>query len=63
MFWYFKGLSLYNRGVTKLNDSMKPDMKDQSQAFREAAKTDFTEAVTNASKAITLLDAQSAADL
>ncbi len=62
VFWYFKGLSLYNRGVTKLNESMKPDMKDQSQTLREAAKTDFTEAVTNASKAITLLDAQGAAD-
>ncbi len=62
VFWYFKGLSLYNRGVTKLNDSMKPDMKDQSQTFRDAAKTDFTEAVTNATKAITLLDAQGAAD-
>ena len=62
VFWYFKGLSLYNRGVTKLNDSMKPDMKDQSQTLRDAAKTDFTEAVTNAVKAVTLLDAQGAAD-
>jgi tetratricopeptide (TPR) repeat protein len=62
VFWYFKGLALYNRGVTKLNESMKPEMKEQSQGIRDAAKTDFTEAVTNATKAVVLLDAQSAAD-
>ncbi|MBS1810989.1 MAG: tetratricopeptide repeat protein [Acidobacteria bacterium] len=62
VFWYFKGLTLYNRGVTKLNDSVKPEMKDQIQSLRDAAKTDFTDAITNATKAVTLLDAQSAAD-
>ncbi len=62
VFWYFKGLSLYNRGVTKLNDSMKPENKDQAQPIKDAAKVDFTDAITNATKAITLLDAQSAAD-
>jgi tetratricopeptide (TPR) repeat protein len=55
VFWYFKGLSLYNRGVTKLNESLK------DPALRDPAKADFTDAVTNATKAITLLDAQQAA--
>lgn len=62
VFWYLKGLSLYNRGVTKLNESVKPEMKDQITTLRDAAKADFTEAITNANKAITLLDAQGAAD-
>lgn len=62
VFWYFKGLTLYNRGVTKLNESVKPEMKDQVQALRDAAKADFTEAISGATKAVTLLDAQSAAD-
>lgn len=62
VFWYLKGLALYNRGVTKLNDSVKPEMKDQVTTLRDAAKADFNEAITNANKAITLLDAQSAAD-
>lgn len=62
VFWYFKGLALYNRGVTKLNESVKPEMKDQLQSLRDAAKADFTEAITNATKAVTLLDAQGAAD-
>ncbi len=55
VFWYFKGLSLYNRGVTKLNESLK------DPALRDPAKADFTDAVTNASKAIALLDASAAA--
>lgn len=62
VFWYFKGLAQYNRGVTKLNDSVKPEMKEQVQSLRDAAKADFTEAITNATKAVTLLDAQGAAD-
>jgi tetratricopeptide (TPR) repeat protein len=62
VFWYFKGLSLYNRGVTKLNDSMKPENKEQMQTIKDAAKADFTDAITNATKATALLDAQSAAD-
>lgn len=62
VFWYFKGLSLYNRGVTKLNESMKPENKDQMQPIKDAAKADFTDAVKNATKAVELLDAQSAAD-
>jgi len=52
VFWYFKGLSLYNRGVTNLNASLQDPSK------RDAAKADFTDAVTNATKAITLLEAQ-----
>lgn len=62
VFWYLKGLSLYNRGVTKLNDSVRPEMQAQVTELRGAAKADFTEAITNANKAITLLDAQGAAD-
>lgn len=62
VFWYFKGLAQYNRGVTKLNDSVKPEMKDQVTTLRDAAKADFTEAIANAAKAVTLLDAQGAAD-
>ncbi len=62
VFWYFKGLTLYNRGVTKLNESVKPEMKDQMPTLRDAAKADFTDAITNATKAVALLDAQSAAD-
>jgi tetratricopeptide (TPR) repeat protein len=52
VFWYFKGLSLYNRGVTHLNASLQDPSK------RDPAKADFTDAVTNATKAIALLDAQ-----
>ncbi len=52
VFWYFKGLSLYNRGVTKLNESLK------DPALRDPAKADFTDAVTNATKALALLEAQ-----
>ncbi len=55
VFWYFKGLSLYNRGVTHLNASLQDPSK------RDPAKADFTDAVTNATKAIALLDAQQAA--
>ena len=55
VFWYFKGLSLYNRGVMKLNESLK------DPALRDPAKADFTDAVTNAAKAIALLDAPQAA--
>ena len=55
VFWYYKGLSLYNRGVTKLNESLK------DPALRDPAKADFTDAVTNSTKAITLLDTQQAA--
>jgi tetratricopeptide (TPR) repeat protein len=55
VFWYFKGLSLYNRGVTHLNASLQDSSK------RDPAKADFTDAVTNATKAIALLDAQQAA--
>ncbi len=51
VFWYFKGLSLYNRGVTLLNESLKDPAK------RDPAKADFTEAVAAATKSITLLDA------
>jgi tetratricopeptide (TPR) repeat protein len=52
VFWYFKGLSLYNRGVTHLNASLQDPSK------RDLAKADFTDAVANATKAIALLDAQ-----
>jgi tetratricopeptide (TPR) repeat protein len=55
VFWYFKGLSLYNRGVTKLNESLK------DPALRDPAKADFTDAVTNAAKAVALLDTAIAA--
>ena len=51
VFWYFKGLSLYNRGVTLLNESLKDPSK------RDPAKADFTEAVAAANKSLTLLDA------
>jgi tetratricopeptide (TPR) repeat protein len=51
VFWYFKGLSLFNRGVTLLNESLKDPTK------RDPAKVDFTEAVSAATKSITLLDA------
>ena len=51
VFWYFKGLSLYNRGVTLLNESLKDPSK------RDPAKVDFTEAVAAATKSLTLLDA------
>ena len=51
VFWYFKGLSLYNRGVTLLNESLKDPAK------RDPAKVDFTEAVAAATKSLTLLDA------
>ena len=51
VFWYFKGLSLYNRGVTLLNESLKDPAK------RDPAKSDFTEAVSAATKSLTLLDA------
>ncbi|HEX4945836.1 MAG TPA: tetratricopeptide repeat protein [Blastocatellia bacterium] len=56
VFWYFKGLSLYNRGVTHLNASLQDPSK------RDPAKADFTDAITNANKAITLLDAQQKAN-
>lgn len=56
VFWYFKGLALYNRGVTKLNESLK------DPALRDPAKTDFTDAITNATKAVTLLETQAGAD-
>jgi tetratricopeptide (TPR) repeat protein len=51
VFWYFKGLSLYNRGVTLLNESLKDPSK------RDPAKADFTEAVAAANRSLTLLDA------
>ncbi len=56
VFWYFKGLSLYNRGVGKLNDSLK------DPAQRDPAKADFIEAVSAATKSITLLDTSTATD-
>lgn len=56
VFWYFKGLSQFNKGVTELNESIK----DPSQ--RDPAKQDFTDAVANATKAVAVLDASVAAD-
>ena len=52
VFWYYKGLTLYNRGVTNLNASLQDPSK------RDPAKADFTDAITNANKAVALLDAQ-----
>lgn len=60
VFWYFKGLSQYNRGVGKLNDSIKDAANAQS--LRDSAKADFTEAATNATKAIALLQTSIGAD-
>ncbi len=60
VFWYFKGLSQYNRGVGKLNDSIKDAAN--AQTLRDSAKADFTDATANATKAISLLQASIGTD-
>ena len=60
VFWYFKGLSQYNRGVGRLNDSIKDAAN--AQTFRDGAKADFTDAAANAAKAVTLLQASIGTD-
>jgi tetratricopeptide (TPR) repeat protein len=58
LFWYYKGLALFNQGVTKLNESIAiKDDPAKTTAVKDVAKANFTEAIAAASKSIPLLDA------
>ncbi len=62
VFWFYKGLSLYNRGVTRLNESLAAkDDQAKMASLKETAKADFTESINAATKSLALFDASVAA--